>query len=241
MDADYLKANLHDPLTEALAAMAAKVPDDKVEFIGQYLLQFVERQKIKERKENENNLANLHYHDEVIKNKKLEEEKQVIKKAEENQFQKFPNFIEILKTQEVNSKQDAMNNTTAFISDFFDVNAHIAMKKVVGDSEYLYYLSSSQDAVIGKTLLKVLPDGDDIIPRQGISFDSFILPDIPEQEEELDENGDPKPAPPPPKPQPLIIDNVMREKRIKFFGIPKLGMNLHLSCPTALTQLIDWF
>ena len=43
MDNDYLKKNIHQALTEGLAAMAIASPDDKVEYLGKYMLQYCER------------------------------------------------------------------------------------------------------------------------------------------------------------------------------------------------------
>ena len=46
MDAQYLKDNVYAAVTEALASMAVALPDDKVEYIGKYLLNYVERKRV---------------------------------------------------------------------------------------------------------------------------------------------------------------------------------------------------
>ena len=51
MDALYLKNNVYGALTEALASMAVALPEDKVEYLGRYLLKYVERKKAKEEAE----------------------------------------------------------------------------------------------------------------------------------------------------------------------------------------------
>ena len=43
MDADYLKRNVSVALQEALASMAIALPDDGVDYIGKYLLQYAQR------------------------------------------------------------------------------------------------------------------------------------------------------------------------------------------------------
>jgi hypothetical protein len=48
MDAAYLKENVFDALSEALVSMAVELPDDKVEYLGKYLIKYVERKKCKE-------------------------------------------------------------------------------------------------------------------------------------------------------------------------------------------------
>lgn len=45
MDAQYLKKNINDALVEALASMAISLPEDGVEYIGKYLIQYVDRQE----------------------------------------------------------------------------------------------------------------------------------------------------------------------------------------------------
>jgi hypothetical protein len=62
------------------------------------------------------------------------------------------------------------------------------------------------------------------------------LPEIPEEELIPEDSEEPPPPKPAPKPLPLIIDNVMRDKRCKFFGIPKLGS--YVAVPLSL-QSID--
>lgn len=46
MDAKYLSDNVNFALTEALSSMAVALPEDGVEYVGQYLLQFVERKNM---------------------------------------------------------------------------------------------------------------------------------------------------------------------------------------------------
>lgn len=48
MDAAYLKENVFTALSEALLSMAVELPDDKVEYLGKYLIRYVERKKCKE-------------------------------------------------------------------------------------------------------------------------------------------------------------------------------------------------
>eukprot|EP01037_Dinobryon_pediforme_P040965 gene40965-50429_t len=130
-----------------------------------------------------------------------------------------------------------------FIESSLDIPAaYFAIKQVTGETETLYYLeaSSTQQHVKGNKLVKVSgEEGEDAPIRQGISFDAFKLPEVPEEEaapEEAEEGAEPKPPKPAPKMSPLIVENTMREKRCKFFGIPKLGA--YVAVPFAF-QSID--
>lgn len=46
MDALYLKENIQDAMTEALTSMVVSCPDDPVEYLGNYLLNYVDRQSV---------------------------------------------------------------------------------------------------------------------------------------------------------------------------------------------------
>jgi hypothetical protein len=120
-----------------------------------------------------------------------------------------------------------MNRTTNFLVDYLEIPAaYIAFRRVNGEVESLNYYAANdtQGHVVGKKVIKTPEEGDEVPPRQGLSFDAFKLPEIPEPEEteELPEGEEPPPRPIP-KPSPIHIENVMRNPRIKFFGIPKLG------------------
>jgi hypothetical protein len=76
--------------------------------------------------------------------------------------------------------------------------------------------------VLGKKILKPAEDEETVATRQGVSFEAFKIPEVPEGDESVDDGEEPV-VRPPPVPVPLLIDNVMRDPRVKFFGIPKLG------------------
>lgn len=120
-----------------------------------------------------------------------------------------------------------MESACNFITAHLNIPAaYIALKKISGEKETLNYIAASkgQEFVIGCKITKVTEEGDELPPRQGFSFDAFKIPepaaDDAPAEEETDEGAPPKP---PPVPVPLVIDNVMRDRRCSFFGIPKLG------------------
>lgn len=224
MDAAYLKKNVGVALTEALAAMSVRNPVDKVEYTAKFLLEYSQRKKSKSTKDKD--LA-------VTEDKaKVEQERDAAKEASREEkrteeaihAQKYPEFIDVLRSKSTD-KQMAMDLTVNFITDFFGIPAaYIAVKKIANEKETLHYLSASkgQEFVIGRKLVKPTEEGDELPPRMGLSFDAFKIPEAPAEEtpEEPDENAPPKP---PPTAQPLIIDNVMRDRRIQFFSIPRLG------------------
>lgn len=138
---------------------------------------------------------------------------------------KLKSFVDSLFPLSQN-KQDVMSRVTQFLADYLDIPAvYIGVIKSLGETEAINYCSANvgQEHCIGKRIIKQLDESEEVPSRQGLSFEAFKVPELPEtEEEELAEGEEPKPRPVP-KPTPMHIENVLRNPRIKFFGIPKLG------------------
>eukprot|EP00604_Paraphysomonas_vestita_P001390 CAMPEP_0174820474 /NCGR_PEP_ID=MMETSP1107-20130205/4321_1 /TAXON_ID=36770 /ORGANISM="Paraphysomonas vestita, Strain GFlagA" /LENGTH=346 /DNA_ID=CAMNT_0016035897 /DNA_START=92 /DNA_END=1129 /DNA_ORIENTATION=+ len=206
--------------------MAIVMPEDGIEYIGKYLIQYVQRQEMKKQiaKKNEeiDALAKQSRDAEVLK-EVASSDKETKKREREAKLKSFlDSLLPLSKT-----KQDVMNRVTQFLTEYLNIPAaYIAIVKVTGETESLNYYGANpgQEHVLGKKIVKQPEDSEEVPPRMGLSFDAFKLPEItePEVEEELAEGEEPKPKIIP-KPSPIHIENVMRNSRIKFFGIPKLG------------------
>lgn len=234
MDASYLNNNVNAALSEAMTSMAVLSPEDPVEFLGQYLLKYVERKIVAKGSKMESEGAEAKLSEFLV----LEEKKTAIasevaaKKVEkESQFTSFLSSLHSCKTKEA-----AMDTAVTFMeTDMSIPAAYIAVKKVVGEAETLHYLSASPSQITkakGQKLPKAAAEEGEENPvdRLGISFEAFKLPEIPEEEPvEVEEGQEPPPPKPEPKMSPLIIENAMREKKCKFYGIPKLGA--YVACP----------
>jgi hypothetical protein len=125
------------------------------------------------------------------------------------------------------SKQALMDAVTRFVADYLRIPAsYIAIKRTVEEEDVLYYYSSNQPHVVGQTLKKAEYGDDDDEPseRLGVSFEAFVVPES-EEEVEPPEDAPEGWTPPDPKLEPFVVDNVMRDrsKRVKFFGVPRLG------------------
>lgn len=226
MDAKYLQTNVNSALAEALSAMVAAQPSDSVEFVGKYLQQYVERQK---RLETE---AERAIDVEAAASVEADEEKAAAcaaadkKRETEMSGSKLSNFVELF-AGECNTKQAAMESATEFVSDYFNVPAcYVGIVRKTGETECLHYFGAnkSQAHVVGKKLAKPAEEGEEAPLRQGIAFNAFKIPEVPEEEPvELEEGQEPPPPKPAPTMQPLLVDDVMRDQGIKFFGIPKIG------------------
>lgn len=227
MDSAYLKKNVLPALTEALTAMASQVPEDQVEFVGKFLLSYVDRQQVKSKKDGdvadvESKLTEYL----KVENVKIQAqtEKDDEKTAKATQYSKFLSSIEGM-----GSKDDAMRAVVNFIETSLNIpSAYIAVKATAGESEVLKYMAVGAHSthVLGKKLPKPAAEESEEAPeRQGVSFEAFKVPEVPEEEAPAEENEDGTPPVPkgPPPLENLIVQNTMRDKRVKFFGIPKLG------------------
>jgi hypothetical protein len=228
MDAHYLKQNVNEALMEAITAMAIALPEDRIEYIGKYLLQYVERKSILEA----GKIALINADDKLMSSLASDEitnqAKNLKRDEEEQKAQNLPNFIDSFSKDKFDTKKDALDRVTSFIAENLDIPAsYIAVRKVVGETETLHYISSNpgQECVLGKKLVKVVDENpDEPTLRAGLSFDAFKIPEVIEEDPvELAEGEEPPPPKPAPTAQPIIVENVMREKKCKFYGIPKLG------------------
>lgn len=249
MDSKYLKENVNDALTEALTAMAVAQPDDKIDYIGKYLLSYVTR---KSHKKADDDLVTQYdgLLREVRVRSSLDEEKQQLvddeKKIRANQLNEFCATLESGDASRIKDKDDAMSKTCAFLASYLSIPAvYIAVKKIEGGEggfETLHYVAANDDAqraiVVGKKLTKAAEaEGDDAPTKQGMSFEAFRVPDAPEEEPvELEEGQEPPPPKPAPKASYKKVANVMTDTRVKFFGIPRLGSYVALP---LITTTID--
>lgn len=245
MDALYLKENINDAISDGLTAMVVQSPDDPIEFLGNYLLNYVDRQIEKKHRETDavDAVAKAEEYEKELEKETVE--KTLATDASARYEKKLAQFVENLPNT-TTTKEEAFDAVTKFLSEYLDVPAvYVAVRKTVkegeGENEVLHYFSSAgkdQEMMVGKKLPKPgePDDPENPPPRVGLSFEAFKIPDAPEPEEvELEEGEEPPPPPPPPKATPLIVDNCMRDTRTKFFGIPKLGS--YAAIPFFLSSL----
>jgi len=156
MDAAYLRGTVNEALIEALSSMAVNMPEDKVEYIGRYLLEYVKRKGAQESRLGEAGEAESKYAaDEVVNDvkKATEMSKAAEAKAKAQRLEEFK--ADLSSGKLATSKQEAMNLVTAFAAEYLGVSgAYLAIKKTAGESEALHYFSASpgQEMVVGKKL-----------------------------------------------------------------------------------------
>lgn len=229
MDNSYLKANVLPALTEALTAMAVQAPEDRVDFVGKYLLAYVERKIALDKKSAEIQVMEKQLSEFLVNDQIKQDGKELEQAPIKQKSSRYETFLGSV--QGYSSKQDAFDAVTKFMETQLEIPAaYIATRYVSGESiDVLKYVAKgdSDPIVLGKKLNKPAADDSEEAPeRQGVSFEAFKVPEVPESDEPPAEDGQEVAPKGPPPLQPFSIVNVMRDRRVKFFGIPKLGSYL---------------
>lgn len=231
MDAEFLKLTVNDALLEALTATAIANPDDKIDYLGNYLVQYVNRIKKKRAADAE---ALISKQNADIVNAMEKEKQDIVDYVNNNEAARNAECDAVIESifQSAANKQIAMDMFCNTCQNYLSVPAvYIGYKTKIDETDCLNYISANntQTFMIGKQILKVEDDSDEKPERLGVSFNVFNIPEGEEEEEEEepeeDEDGNPIPKKEkvPFKLPPLLIENVMRNKDVKFFGIPKIG------------------
>jgi len=227
MDANYLKLTVNEAVSEALAAMAVGVPDDKVEYIARYLKAYCARKRAQTKLAEECGEVEAKYARQELDNEQSNQAKQAKADAKIAHADGLTDFLMGLESS-CSTKQEVMEKVCQFAADHLKVPAcYIGVKKVINEVETLYYYAANDEVqsgkVVGQKLTPPTGEGEEDAPkRQGVSFEAFKMPEAEAVEPPEDAPEDWAP-PPPPGPQPVVIDNCMRDMRCKFYGIPKLG------------------
>lgn len=229
MDNSYLKKNVLPALTEALTAMAVQAPDDRVEFVGKYLISYVERKLAQEKKKHEAGTMETQLSEFVVAEQINQDEKDLEQAPIKQKTSRYESFLGSI--QGYSSKQDAFDAVAKFLETQLEIPAaYVAVRQTIGESvDVLKYIAKGDNdpLVLGKKLNKPAADDSEEAPeRQGVSFEAFKVPEVPESDEPPPEEGEEVAPKGPPPLVPLSVINVMRDKRVKFFGIPKLGAYL---------------
>ncbi|KAG3198111.1 hypothetical protein JG687_00004907 [Phytophthora cactorum] len=227
LDHAYLRQTVGTPLTEAMAQLAILQPEDPVEFLGNYLLKHVAnveaQQKLQKQKQRSGLVtprdnAFLQFdgteqqEQQLAWEQMLEEEKQVHDQLHSEPsvalvFQRFLEWIcSVLNAEE----------------------AYIGRKCVDPQgSNVIHFVASSkhpQSTVIDKFVIQPTDEGDEEGVRRGIGVTFDVFKEIALTDEDgnpgVDAEGNALPAAPP---KFVHVENVLRDPRVKFFGVPKLG------------------
>jgi len=226
MDAEFLKTSVGKALASAVTSMVIKQPEDAVEYLGNFLLDYVATQEKEEAKKDKLSLL-----------REIKKQQDELAAQEEAIKVKAENAAKELKDAEdkfVESISGATDITT-FLPELFDrvksdCKASFAyFSKKANQAEgapYLKYYAAStgNEFLIGKTLKGPIPGADEEESgEEGVTFQ--LWKPLPEPEPTEDVDADAPPAGPKFMDY-LLVDNVVRDAKVKNFSIPKLGCYL---------------
>ena len=213
-DFAYLKETVGTPLTQALAQVTLKQPQDPVEFVGSFLLNHVAN--IRRQSELEEYKASVKLR-EKTKQEAVQAEETAIAAREAERTQREQSNQEI-KDSLLTSSATRREMCQQFLSKICQVtgasSAYIG-QKVTDSSDvpkvHWFIASSDTSSVVDQSVSE----------ENGVTFDVFKEEEDPNAQPDDDGN-----LPPPQMPPYIHIKNVIREPRMVFYGIPKLGAYL---------------
>ncbi|DBA03368.1 TPA: hypothetical protein N0F65_004645 [Lagenidium giganteum] len=206
-DYGYLKSTVSAPLTEAMAQLAVAQPEDPVDFLGHYLLKYVdneiEKQQQQERAKQPRSTMRIdpssympppsNPNDEL--DQALAQERLLLAHMQQEQsvIELHQRFVEWMASY-INAEE-----------------AYVGRKVANADGQtFVHWVSSSRSTTVVVDKF--------VTEEKGITFDVFKEVEDPAAPPDAD--GNPVP---PSIPKYIHVENVLREPRMKYFGIPKLG------------------
>ncbi|KAL3666082.1 hypothetical protein V7S43_008873 [Phytophthora oleae] len=234
-DHAYLRQAVSAPLTEAMAQLAILQPEDPVEFLGNYLLKHVAnveaQQQLQKRKEERQRVGistPLEYTPQHLVG---EVDGAADQQTREIAWEKF-----LEEEQQVQVELHSQQSVTLVFQRFLEwicstldaEEAYIGRKCInpQGNSVVHFVASSKHPVspVVDKLVVQSTDEGDEEEVRRGVgvTFDVFkeVTPVGEDGNPAVDTEGNPLPAAPP---KFVHVENVLRDPRVKFFGVPKLG------------------
>jgi hypothetical protein len=224
-DSSYLKKSVGDALSTGLAAIAVQQPNDSVEFLGNFLLNYVETKRGEievedmRKKVKQDVMVKKAAEDDAVAEADKAAAAKAIQRQEEDKLEK-----DLKKASEVT---ECIGDVLQFLQkNAGATSAYIAHKEAVVLTEgedpvnQLQYVNATAENafLVGKTLAEPGEfDPEEGAPRaSGITFDAWKVVEPAEPAEGED------PAEPA-APDYIHVPNTIRESRMKYYGVPKLG------------------
>ncbi|KAG7400162.1 hypothetical protein PHYBOEH_006701 [Phytophthora boehmeriae] len=231
VDHAYLRRTVGAPLTEAMAQLAILQPEDPVEFLGQYLLKHVanvesqEQLQLRRDQQQQSDVPSpLQHPTDSYANSTEGVNRQQLQWEQQQQEE------QLLQTQ-LHSEPSVYRVFHKFLQWLCTTleaeEAYIGRKCAdpQGNSVVHFVASSRpQDSKVVDKFVTQPPDGEEDEVRRGlgVTFDVFkeVAPVTEDGSPVLDAEGNPLP---PASVKFVQVENVLRDPRVKFFGVPKLG------------------
>eukprot|EP00752_Nemacystus_decipiens_P007983 g7132.t1 len=234
MDAEFLKRTVGEPLSDALTSLVVAQPADPIEFIGEAMLDFIKRKEAEsKRNKHASEVARLlemaRQQEEVARKEREVGEAAILAKLDVER-QAEAAMAKALSHPEVYTTALSLAKERLGAS-----GVQLGRKVVVDGQEIVEFIAASEgrEDMVGKEL-KGLKEGEDPedgeAKEEGVTFNVWKKTEQPPLAEPVfDEEGELIPDENEPElvpPEHVLVENVARDSRVKFFGIPKLGAYL---------------
>jgi hypothetical protein len=229
MDADYLKRTVGEPLASGLTAMLVKQPEDPVDFLGAYLLDYVQRNEESRKRQFSREMSAKLLDESFLTGASDMSDRHKVSQVKLDTRKKDAEKV-VAELADVKSESEAFHAViNMLVKRVGATNAYIGKKTTADGHHVVQFVADTIGAKMNGKLLRGSPAGEDESEdgeEEGVLFRLWkkTEPGIP-AEVQLDEDGNPIEAeePEPVPPEHVHIENVMREPAMKYFGIPKLG------------------
>ncbi|CBN73873.1 conserved unknown protein [Ectocarpus siliculosus] len=236
MDAEFLKRTVGEPLSDALTALVVAQPADPIEFIGEALLDFIKRREAEAKR--------IKHAEDVARLLEMAREQEEIARAESAAREAAVQAKSDVERQaeeaivQTSTHPELYAKALGLVKERLGASGvQLGRKVVVEGQEIVEFIAASEgrEYMVGKEI-KGLKEGEDPedgeAKEEGVTFGLWKKTEQPPPAEAVyDEEGEIVPDENEPElipPEHVLIENVVRDPRVKFFGIPKLGAYLAL-------------
>ncbi|RLN59017.1 hypothetical protein BBJ28_00006805 [Nothophytophthora sp. Chile5] len=234
LDRTYLRATVGAPLTEALAQLAVLQPDDPVDFLGNFLLKHVANAQVQQQRQERQEAHQQQGDSSLESSLQNRASLAVFGSPEDLSQQQKPESAQDLLVEERLVQSQLHNELSVgwvfqrfleWLCSALDAEeAYIGRKCVNPQGTNVVHIIASSKYPYSTAVDKFVtePAEEDDGRGRGVTFDVFkeVVPVSADGTPTVDAEGNPLPATPP---KFLHMENVLREPRVKFFGVPKLG------------------
>ena len=235
MDAEYLKETVGAPLSDALATLVTVQPADAVDYIGKYLLAYVERE--------EGRAAQQALYDEYARVEKEEGEKEAAAAAAAAEAKAVaeapkPDQVELDEALSADADVPALHARVCALAKLGAgaTSAYLGNKATTASEQaVINFVADTGCDMAGKTLMGAAPDAGEDGGDEGVTFKLFVGTEVEVPAPEPAEGEEPgEPTTATEYPAHLLVENVCRDSAVKMYGIPALGS--YLAVPVKYTS-----
>eukprot|EP00636_Phaeomonas_parva_P000897 CAMPEP_0118863280 /NCGR_PEP_ID=MMETSP1163-20130328/8210_1 /TAXON_ID=124430 /ORGANISM="Phaeomonas parva, Strain CCMP2877" /LENGTH=518 /DNA_ID=CAMNT_0006797269 /DNA_START=66 /DNA_END=1622 /DNA_ORIENTATION=+ len=227
-DSDYLKRTVGDALVQGMTKMVVAQPDDAVEFLGHFLLNYVKNKEAEverlDRKAGE--IAEL---EEKIKTADAKAEAEAAAAAAAKAEAEGEEEAVVKKLSSTEEPLDEIKPALELVKKNCGAGAvYLGVKETMEDGKvHIRFVEATEGSCMKGKWLEQPPEDDEENTTPGMTFNAFKEFEAPGEPTGEEEEGE-EPPTVMKRNDFLLVPNVVRQKApaMKFFGVPRLGQYL---------------